>query len=391
MTKKLSLAVCIVMMLFAVHCLVFADSAEVRAAEKELYGQLDNSYDNPSAEVSFTKSFAGASAGDVYSMTIANWSHDPVCLQIKVTAEGSVGNYGIKGNLKNDDTESYSLPHEWKLPFKDRAQYLQITIGKDIPASAGASYSFTVKMISQDECTHAKDAGTPLKKTASEHTMSYGCKWCGKKDIATETAAHTFKATGESYSKTSHKIECTACGYTSTEKCKFSKTKYTKINGNCHKKETVCAGCGNVKSSKDEAHKVSGGKCKHCAAKVVAPGTVKITSIKPKKAYTKKTTVKAHWAGKTWIPAKKATSYFYPLTVKYTKAKNAKKYIISLKKPLTTLDSEAGLSVSKKTTYEFKNPTKGVKTKKITVYVTPVSSTGTYGKSAKKAITLKQP
>ncbi len=63
-------------------------------------------------------------------MTIANWSHDPVCLNIKVTAVETDGNYDIRGNLQNDDKESYSLPHEWKLPFKDRAQYLHITIGK---------------------------------------------------------------------------------------------------------------------------------------------------------------------------------------------------------------------------------------------------------------------
>jgi hypothetical protein len=81
----------------------------------------------------------------------------------------------------------------------------------------------------------------------------------------------------------------------------------------------------------------------------------------------------------------------YPLTVEYTKAKNAEKYIISLSKPVKTLDSTTGLSVSKKTTFDFKNPTMGVKTNKITVYVTPVSSTGTYGKSVKKTITLKQP
>ncbi len=391
MTKKMSLVGCIAMMLFAVHCLVFAYPAESKAADKELYGQLDNQYANPSAEVTFTKSFAGSSSGDVYSMTIANWSHDSVCLHIKVTAVETDGNYGIKGNLQKDDQDSYSLPHEWKLPFEDRAQYLHITIGKNIPATAKATYSFTVKMISQDECVHAKGEGTALKKTAAEHTMSYACKWCGKRDISTETAAHTFQPNGESYSKTTHRIECTACGYISTENCKFSKTKYTKVNGNCHKKELVCAGCGNVKSSKNEAHKVSGGKCKHCSAKVVTPGSTKISSIKPQKSYTKQTKVTGHWAGKTWIPTKTATSYFYPLTVKYTKAKNAKKYIISLSKPVITLDSLTGLSVSKKTTYNFKNPTKGVKTKKITIYVTPVSSTGTYGKSAKKTITLKQP
>ena len=391
MTKRLSQVVCIVMMLFAVHCMVFSAPAAVKAADKELYGQLNNTYDVPSAEVTFTKSFAGASAGDVYSMTIANWSHDPVCLNIKVTAVETDGNYDIRGNLQNDDKESYSLPHEWKLPFKDRAQYLHITIGKAIPASAKATYSFTVKMISQEECVHAKDEGTALKKTASEHTMTYGCKWCGKRDIATETASHTFQPNGESCSKTTHRIECTACGYTSAENCKFTKTNYKKVNGNCHKKELVCSGCGNVKSSKNEVHKVSGGKCRYCSAKVVAPGTTKITGIKPQKSYTKKTKVKGHWAGKVWIPTKTATSYFYPLTVKYSKAGKAKKYIISLKKPVATLDSETGLSVSKKTTYKFKNPTKGVKTKKITIYVTPVSSTGTYGKSAKKSITLKQP
>lgn len=389
MTKRLSQVVCIVMVLFAV--LIFVNSSEANAAEKELYKQLDNTYDNPSAEVTFTKSFAGSSAGDVYSMTIANWSHDTVCLSIKVTEVKTGKDYDITGSLHSDDKENYSLPHNWKLPFKDRAQYLYITIGKDIPASADATYSFTVSMITQDECSHKKGKGTTLKKTATEHTVSYECKWCGKKDIITETGEHTFKPTGESYSDTTHRIECTACGYGISEDCKFTKAKYTKYNGNCHKKELVCADCGNIKSTEYEEHKVKNGKCKHCSAKIVTPGTTKITSVKQQKAYTKKTKTEGHWAGSVWISATTATSYFYPLTVEYTKAKNAEKYIISLSKPVKTLDSTTGLSVSTKTTYDFKNPTMGVKTNKITVYVTPVSSTGTYGKSVKKTITLKQP
>ena len=390
MTKRMSRAVCISIMLFVVFGMVFANPTVIKAAEKELHEQLYNSYMNPSAEVTFVKSFAGSSAGDDYKMTIGNFA-DPVCLNIQVTAEETDGNYGIQGSLEKDDTKSYSLPHTWKLPLKERAQYLHIKIGKNIPAGAKATYRFSVRMIAQDECVHEKGAGTALKKTAKEHTMSYECKWCGKKDIATATGAHTFKPTGESYSKTTHRIECTECGYGKSENCKFTKTKYVKFNGNCHKKKLVCAACGNVKSTKNVAHKVSGGKCKYCHAKVVTPGATKITGITQLNPYTKQTKSTGHWAGKVWIPSTTATSCFYPLTVKYKKAKNAKKYIISLSKPVKTLDGTAGLSVSKKTAFNFKNPTKGVKTKKITIYVTPVSSTGTYGKSAKKTIVLMQP
>ena len=390
MSKRMSRVVCISIMLFVVFGMVFANPAVIKAAEKELHEQLYNSYMNPSAEVTFVKSFAGSSAGDDYKMTIGNFA-DPVCLNIQVTAGETDGNYGIQGSLEKDDTKSYSLPHTWKLPLKERAQYLHIKIGKNIPTGANATYRFSVRMIAQDECVHEKGAGTALKKTAKEHTMSYECKWCGKKDIATATGAHTFKPTGESYSKTTHRIECTECGYGKSENCKFNKIKYKKYNGNCHKKELTCAGCGNVKSFQYAAHKVSGGKCKYCSAKVILPGATKITGITQHIPYTKQTKAKGHWAGKVWIPSTTATSYFYPMTVKYTKAKNAKKYIISLKKPSKTLTGTTGLSVSKKAYFKFKNPTKGVKTKKLTIYVTPVSRTGTYGKSAQKIIYVAQP
>ncbi|MCR5665851.1 MAG: hypothetical protein K6G01_03375 [Eubacterium sp.] len=277
-------------------------------------------------------------------------------------------------------------------------------------SSAYANCTFYIEMVSQDtcshtwedgvcttcgkECSHVKDTSTGYRKsfTSTTHVMVYDCKICGMSNAVTESGTHSgFSSTGESYGSTQHMVACETCGYEKAVDCTFTKTTYTKINGNCHYKNKQCTGCSNIKSKKVQSHTVKGKKCKYCKAKVIKPGATKIKSVKKGKSTKTKTHVDGHWAGTSWISATTSTAYHYPITVKIKKAKNAKKYIISLKKPSKKLTSLSGLKTSKKTTIKWKNPTMGVKFKKLTLYVTPVSKTGTYGKTVKKVVKVKQP
>ncbi|MCR4843192.1 MAG: hypothetical protein K5840_08030 [Eubacterium sp.] len=403
MKKKFNQLLAVALSLAMVVGFVYSTPpTEVSATVQELHEDIHNSYtEDYNYDENFTFDFAGSSAGDIYSVRIDNYDSLSVCLEVKVDEYLTDGeDYGITGYFTHDETAAYSIPHEWKFPLEvdnnygSDPQYFYIKIGKDIPSDTNCTYDFTITMTCQDDCEHCKDESTVNREyaTSTEHTVTYDCAWCGKNKAFEETGAHSgFAATGEASTDTTHYVACAVCGYRKSVSCSFTETGYEKLNGNCHYKQVCCSECTNVESSTAQKHTVVNGKCKYCGTKVVTPGKTKIKKITKLTPTKNKTTVTGHWAGSSWIPSSTGTSYKYPLKIKFKKAKNAKKYIISLKKPSTTLDSLSGLTVTKKTTYTFKNPTKGAKAKKITIYITPVSKTGTYGKTVKKKVKLKQP
>ncbi len=292
-------------------------------------------------------------------------------------------------------------------------------VTKTLPSGTYASWVFSIEITSADGCPHEwKDGvcticgkvcdhskltsrvGEKASDTNSKtHTVYYDCAICGKQEIKTEEVEHTIvydASSGIHYSDTTHPVKCKYCNYPFTEgDCTFNRTVIEKYNGNYHQKATACQYCNNVKKSYGKsgytyvAHKVKNNKCTICGAKIIKPGNTKITSVSKGKASSKKVYAKAHYdaAGK-WHPSGYSTAYYYPVTVKFKKAKNAKKYLITYAKPVRTLSEPWGNEVTKKTSIKLTNPTMGVKSSKLTIYITPVSKTGTYGKTVKKTIKL---
>ncbi len=365
--------------------------------------------------------FTNIDSSKTYSITIKNQHSSTIAVNAKVglvTADSyttvDVAYEKFKAGFSTDSSKTVCSPsvyNYWSRTFEPgESATFDIKVGS-LNSSAYAEWTFEFEIVDQStckhnwnattgvcktcglQCTHKKNTSTgyATKKTATEHTMVYDCAICGMKKAITESGKHTMKATGTAYTSSTHNTRCSVCSYGSTEKCSFTKTAYKKINGNYHYKQTKCVGCTNVSASKLGAHVVKNGKCKYCAAKVLKPGKTKIKKVVNKKSKKIKATSTGHWAGTSWIPSTTSVAYNYPITIKFKKAKNAKKYIIGLTKPSKTFKSLSEFKTTKKTSYNFKNPTMGVKMNKITVYVTPVSKTGTLGKTVKKTVKLKQP
>lgn len=169
----------------------------------------------------------------------------------------------------------------------------------------------------------------------------------------------------------------------------------------CHRVYVKCSDCGTetgVNNSYTEAHAFDKetNKCK-CGFEQIIPGNTKITSAKQSgKMKTIKGTIAGFWyktySGNSKIPTwhyQKPTKYNnkgYKIKFKLKKAKNVDYYQVSTKK-----NPEASTTAKqqfKKTSFTYNYISKK-KVKKVTLYVTPVSKTGNYGKTVKKTIKLK--
>jgi hypothetical protein len=110
------------------------------------------------------------------------------------------------------------------------------------------------------------------------------------------------------------------------------------------------------------------------------PGSLKVNKAKNSAKGTKKT----YKSG-----SEKYYHYFFKISFDVT-SKNAVKYIVSTNKDVTASVSRGNKQTFSKGkfTYTYKGK-KNKKATKVTLYITPVSKTGTYGKTIKKTITLK--
>lgn len=225
----------------------------------------------------------------------------------------------------------------------------------------------------------------------SKHMPLFWCSTCESKgrDLADAKPCTVKKWTKKSNEEKHHGI-CTVCNWEAYGTCKY-KTTYGKGSWSIHyvsDKCTVC-GVGSSKAIKTQNHSFKKNVCTKCKFKRVVPGTLKISSLrqsgKMKKSYY---TVQAHWEKRSgtyyWIPAKKAAKYEYKIYYKLSSA-NAKKYIISTH-PKWNASGYWLIGTNKKSSTIKFNKSSAIKN--ITLYITPVSKTGTPGKTIKKVIKL---
>ena len=255
-------------------------------------------------------------------------------------------------------------------------------------------------------CKHPKEyreygtyTGTSayLNYTSDEkmHYREFECSYCDQ-DGVEEGKKHSFKYTKENLYDNYHKVSCKVCSYSKTADCKY-KTSYKKAgNDETHKvvkKCTICKQEGYV--SKDfEKHSYKNNKCTKCGYKRIKPGKLTVKSAKcTSKGVKKNYKVDAHWEkfGGQWYWRETEKYVRYQYKIKLTvNSKNAVKYIVSSGKDITVDNSTVQRESFKKKTFTYTwNSSKNKKAKKVTLYITPVSKTGTYGKTVKKTVTLK--
>lgn len=246
-----------------------------------------------------------------------------------------------------------------------------------------------------------------LGGTLTASAASKKCPDCG--------SAMTCKADEDSrYRTPEHKWTCPniACDYNFwgiTEKCSMTPSRMeivyyyndSKNPSNGHMVYKNCSVCGmeefqTVRVS--EPHTFNKKNVCKCGYKQIIPGNTKILSAKQSGKMKKiKGTTAGFWyktySGTSKIPTwhyQKPTKYNnkgYKIKFKLKKAKNVDYYLVSTKK---NPEASAGTAKQqfKKTSFTYNYISKK-KVKKVTLYVTPVSKTGNYGKTIKKTIKLK--
>lgn len=223
----------------------------------------------------------------------------------------------------------------------------------------------------------------------NNHVISYDCAICGTKDVKEEEQTHTWKIDGIGVGG-KHSESCTVCGVFRTVDCvqKSITTKHlTEFSekGCYHEQSSVCE-CGGTFAPKKVAHSFKKNVCTVCKFKQIVPGKTTIKKVKQtQKLKKKKWTERGHWDSfGNWISTQKHVYYTCKVKLTLKKGKNTYGFNITtnksgIKRTVTT----------KKTTYTLKYDSNKVKPKKITVYVTPISKTGTLGKTVRKVVKLK--
>ena len=87
-----------------------------------------------------------------------------------------------------------------------------------------------------------------------------------------------------------------------------------------------------------------------------------------------------------WEPEIRSQTYDYKIKIKFKKAKNAERYVVST---LNDIDTGVIGKMGKNKTSATFTYVASEKSKKVTLYLIPVSKTGTPGKSVKKVVKLK--
>ena len=222
------------------------------------------------------------------------------------------------------------------------------------------------------------------------HIQSYDCITCGAKAVKEQKIAHTWKIAGVG-GEGKHREECQSCDAYRYVSCTTHHTVTKHITefsemSTYHLVEYICQ-CGNAYTRKKEAHVYKKNVCKVCDFKRIVPGKIKINKAKQaNKLKKKRGTERGHWDSfGNWIPQRKYVYYTTKIQVTIKKAKNVYGYNI-----VTSKSKVSNTVTTKNKTYSLNfYHYSGKKPKKLTVYVTPISKTGTLGKTVKKTVKLK--
>lgn len=215
-----------------------------------------------------------------------------------------------------------------------------------------------------------------------KHYPLYTCIRCGMTEcVETKGTACTveYRISEDSMC---HDAVCKVCGYAEKYQCEYKTYAKKTSSDKTHTTYKKCTVCGRVdgKSQKSAKHTYKDNECTKCGFKRIVPSNLKISKAKLTGKGTKKT-------------YKSGSQKYYQYTFKIgfdVSAKNAVKYIVSTNKD-AAVEAQRGNKqtfTKGKFTYTYKGK-KNQKASKVTVYITPVSKTGTFGKTIKKSVTLR--
>lgn len=214
------------------------------------------------------------------------------------------------------------------------------------------------------------------------HYRLYTCIRCGMTECIEDKGTRCTVEYSISLDSMCHDAVCKVCGYAEKYQCEYKTYTKKTSSDKTHTTYKKCAVCGRKSddSEKKVKHTYKDNKCTKCGFKRVVPGTVKVKSAKCSAKGTKKT-YKAN--------GEKYYHYTYKIALNLSSS-NAVKYIVSVNEnPDKKVDRDNRQVFSKsKFTFTYKGK-KNKKPTKVTLYITPVSKTGTYGKTVKKTVTLK--
>lgn len=233
---------------------------------------------------------------------------------------------------------------------------------------------------------------------AKKHYRDFTCGYCCKSGIKEEPGEkHKFGKWEQkaSWYDNIHTRKCKVCGYKQTGECSYQKVYKKAGNDQTHKVELVCKTCkqkGYI-AKDSQKHTYKNNKCTKCGYQRIVPGKLKITTAKnTEKGKKRVVNVEGKWvySNNQWIWKKPYSynCYDYKISLNIS-AKNATKYLVTNSKDKDLDDGRKNRVISKKKSFTYTYTVGRNKAQKVTLYITPISKTGTYGKTVKKVITLK--
>ena len=260
-----------------------------------------------------------------------------------------------------------------------------------------ASYSSECTYKCGYSCAHPKDSREYYDEydwlPNRQHAQRFKCLVC---EVITsdksDPAACTIASWVPDNNFPRHDGECTLCGNGYTDACTFTVKKYRNNNWEKHYLMDTCSVCGKTGSSQLQNHTFNNNKCTKCGFTRVIPGKLQVTSAKQSsKLKVKNIYHEARWVKNSygqWIYQKAYTSkeYNYKITFKFKKAKDVQYYIISTH---SYIDAPYICTVSKNKTSATCTYKDYKKKSKVTLYMIPISKTGTPGTPVKKVVKLK--
>lgn len=227
------------------------------------------------------------------------------------------------------------------------------------------------------------------------HYRDYKCSYCWRTGVEETGEKHKYKRTKESIYDDYHTAKCTVCNYSVQSQCKYEviyEKSDSDVNHRVRKKCTICKQYAYV-ANDIRKHSYKDNKCTKCGFKRVVPGEVKITTAKNTAKGKKRTVnVDGKWVYSNgeyiWKKPYKYNVYDYKISLKFS-SKNAVKYIVTNAADKDLDDGHKNRVVTKKNEFTYTYTSSRKTASKVTLYITPISKTGTYGKTVKKTITLK--
>lgn len=295
----------------------------------------------------------------------------------------------VKILIKNGDSQK---PIHFKCAaLSDTAQYCsQNALGKH---TYTASYGAKCANNCGYSCTHPKASRSYYNEYTSlnngKHAQHFECQICEQKtyDASDAKACTLDKWIGDN-NHSYHRAECTLCNYTKQENCSFTKKTYKHFNWRSHTVYATCSVCGKKGAASGQNHTFKSNKCTKCSFKRIVPGSSKVTYIKQSGKMKVKNHYRKGYRNRfgEWEPEIRSKTYDYKIKIKFKKAKNAERYVVST---LNDIDTGVIGKMGKNKTSATFTYVASKKSKKVTLYLIPVSKTGTPGKSVKKVVKLK--